>query len=304
MNGRFASASPEHSLCRAGGGDRSGAGGSGTASWGVGKRGQLGHGKRKDEKTPRLLLGGIGYGIRIVQVSAGGGLVRVAHSLLLTSTGQVLSFGCAQYGQLGHGYSSGKQLPDMLRPQYVQELSHLRCTCVSAGELHSAVVTSDGDVYCWGDGFCGQLGLGDKRPQLTPKQVTQGGLEDECVLSVSCGARHTLCVTEDGEVFSFGLGHFGVLGRSFTPYEYHSAQALSNMGIEENEQHQQLGHIEQLDNDMRTHLDLLANLTLDDNSDQCFPKVIDSLQGVCIVGASAGHRHRYVSSLMRCLSLA
>ena len=37
MNGRFASASPEHSLCRAGGGDRSGAGGSGTASWGVGK---------------------------------------------------------------------------------------------------------------------------------------------------------------------------------------------------------------------------------------------------------------------------
>ncbi len=33
VNGRFASASPEHSLCRAGGGDRSGAGGSGTASW-------------------------------------------------------------------------------------------------------------------------------------------------------------------------------------------------------------------------------------------------------------------------------
>lgn len=37
VNGRFASASPEHSLCRAGGGDKSGAGGSGTASWGVGK---------------------------------------------------------------------------------------------------------------------------------------------------------------------------------------------------------------------------------------------------------------------------
>lgn len=37
VNGRFASASPEHSLCRAGGGERSGAGGSGTASWGVGE---------------------------------------------------------------------------------------------------------------------------------------------------------------------------------------------------------------------------------------------------------------------------
>ncbi len=101
----------------------------------------------------------------------------------------MLSFGCAQYGQLGHGYDSGKQLPDKLRPQYVKDLSHLKCTCVSAGELHSAVVTADGDVYTWGDAFCGQLGLGDKRPQLTPQQVTKGGLEDECILSVSCGAR-------------------------------------------------------------------------------------------------------------------
>lgn len=266
-----------------------------------GKRGQLGHGKRKDESKPRLLLGGIGYGIRIVQVSAGGGLVRVAHSLLLTSTGQVLSFGCAQYGQLGHGYSSGKQLPDMLRPQYVSELSHLRCTCVSAGELHSAVVTADGDVYTWGDGFCGQLGHGDKRPQLTPKQVTEGDLEDECILTVSCGARHTLFVTEEGEVFSCGLGHFGVLGRSYTNYEYFAPQTLSNMGVEidneqpqpqqQQQQPQQLGHIEQIDDTMRNHLDLLANLTLDDNSDQCYPKVIDSLQGVCIVSACAGHRH-------------
>lgn len=102
-------------------------------------------------------MGGLGYGIRIVQVSAGGGLVRVAHSLLLTSTGRVLSFGTGQYGALGHGYSSGKQLPDSLRPQYIEALSGIRCIAVAAGELHSAVVTSDGDVYTWGDGFCGML---------------------------------------------------------------------------------------------------------------------------------------------------
>ena len=96
-------------------------------------------------------------------------------------------------------------------------MKHLRSTCVSAGELHSAVVTEDGDLMVWGDGFCGQLGLGDKRPQLEPVLVEKGGLEDECVLTVSCGARHTLAVTEEGEVWSFGLGHFGVLGRSFTP---------------------------------------------------------------------------------------
>lgn len=317
VNGKFASVSPEHSVFRLGGGDSAGAGGSGACSWGVGRRGQLGHGKRKDEKEPRPLIGGIGYRVRIVQVSAGGGLVRVAHTLLLTSTGRVLSFGTAQYGQLGHGYSAGKQLSDVLRPQYIQALSGMRCTCVSAGELHSACVNSDGDLYTWGDGFCGQLGLGDKRPQLLPLQVTEGGLEDECVLSVTCGNRHTLCITEEGEVFSFGLGHFGVLGRSFTPFQYDADAAIVAMGpdlgaplpdiaAEANEINDNAEPVHPYDipieeqapaaisAEMREHLDLLANLTLDDNSDQCIPKVIEALQGIKIIAACAGHRHSIV----------
>jgi len=316
VNGKFVSASPEHTVCRLGGGDSAGAGGSGVCSWGVGKRGQLGHGKRLDEKKPRPLIGGIGYRIRIVQVSAGGGLVRVAHTLLLTSTGRVLSFGTSQYGQLGHGYSAGKQLSDVLRPQYIQALSNVRCTCVSAGELHSAVVTSDGDVYSWGDGFCGQLGLGDKRPQLLPCQVTKGGLEDECVLSVTCGNRHTLCITEEGEIFSFGLGHFGVLGRSFTPFEYDADAAIVAMGPDlgdpppppvdiadaVNNDNAAPVNLDEIPRDdptavseaMRQHLELLASVTLDDSSDQCIPQIIDSLQGIKIIAACAGHRHSMV----------
>lgn len=160
VEGRFCSVSPEHSLCRRGGDGQKSGGGSGVASWGVGKRGQLGNGKREDERIPSMLLGGVGYGIRIVQVSAGGGLVRVAHTLLLTATGKVLSFGTGNYGALGHGFSQAKQLPDVLRPTYIESLNGVRCVCVSAGELHSSCVTSDGDVYAWGDGFCGQLGHG------------------------------------------------------------------------------------------------------------------------------------------------
>lgn len=342
VNGRFISASPEHSLCRVGGGgNNSGAGGSGVAVWGVGKRGQLGLGKRLDEPKPKMLFGGIGYGIRIVQVSAGGGLVRVAHSLLLTSTGRVLSFGTGSYGALGHGYSSGKQLPDVLRPKYIDALASVRCVCVSAGELHSAVVTSDGDVYTFGDGFCGQLGHADKRPQVEPKQVTTGGLEDECVASISCGARHTVAITEDGEAFSWGLGHFGVLGRSFTPFDHDpdaavvnwqgparvedgpvaaAAAALPSDGIVEpfrsarqidednesgvrdllNPDHPNVEPSVQADLDdgqvnfaaeLMEHLNHIANLSLTDSSDQCIPKLMDSMKGVNIVGASAGHRH-------------
>lgn len=316
-NGRFVSASPEHSLIRAGGdGQKCGAGGSSVASFGVGKRGQLGHGRREDKKYPSLLTDGIGFnGIRIVQVSAGGGLVRVAHSLLLTASGRVLSFGTGQYGALGHGYSAAKQLPDVLRPAFVEALSHVRCICVSAGELHSAAVTADGDVYTWGDGFCGQLGHGDKRPQVLPKQVQQGGLEDECVMTISCGSRHTLAVTEEGDVFSWGLGHFGAIGRSFTPFEYDDDAVIVALGgeefdgedgtaamvapraqapVERDDDDWNMPNAARPDFDLAAHLELINNLSLEDSSNQCFPVVIESLQSVKCVGVSAGHRHRYV----------
>ena len=327
VNGRIASCSPEHTLSRAYGGFVAGGGGSGVASWGVGNRGQLGHGKRKDEETPMPLLGGIGYQIRIVQVSAGGGLVRVAHSLLLTDLGRVLSFGTGQYGQLGHGWQSGRTLPDETRPRFIEALSRVRVTCVSAGELHSACITEDGDLYTWGDGFCGQLGHGDKRPQLLPKQVIKGEMEDECCLVVSCGNRHTLVNTEDGEVFSFGLGHFGVLGRAFTPYQNHAETALAEVphsaqGVDTGTSLAQAASLEESDaafeelygtsaqvhessglqrlpthemsDETRAQLHLLSNLTLDDDSDQLIPVKIDVLEDINIVGVSAGHRHRYV----------
>ncbi|KAL7493380.1 hypothetical protein ACHAWT_002530 [Skeletonema menzelii] len=305
VQGRFASCSPEHTLLRIGGGGNttSGPGGSGVASWGVGKRGQL------DEAEPRLLLNKIGWGIRIVQVAAGGGLVRVAHSLLLTSTGRVLSFGTAQYGALGHGYDAGKQLSDVLRPRYIDALKGEKCICVAAGELHSGVVTIDGDVYTFGEGFCGQLGQGDRRPQLLPKQVTLGGLEDECVANMSMGCRHTLVTTDDGDVYSWGLGRFGVLGRSYTDFTYNNDVGMAVPDGEEGHvvgvaarpppmQEAEMDNIIDAANNDGTN-DIIAaldalNLTLDDPSDQCYPKVIDSLQGVRCVGVSAGHRHSMV----------
>lgn len=302
LQGRIASVSPEHSLCRVGGdGKQTGAGGSGLASWGVGKRGQLGHGKRQDERQPRRLVGGVGYGIRIVQCSAGGGLVRVAHSLLLTSTGRVLSFGMGQYGALGHGYSLAKQLPDQLKPRYIESLNGLRCICVAAGELHSAVVTSDGDVYSWGDGFCGQLGHGDRRPQLTPKQVTAGGLSDESVANITCGSRHTIAVTEEGEVFTWGLGHFGVLGRCFTPFDHSAEAAVAGIARGGGDQLDGIPALDDagleavprndMDAELAAHLDLIANLSLNDSSDQCIPKIVDTMVGIKIIGSSTGHRH-------------
>jgi alpha-tubulin suppressor-like RCC1 family protein len=342
VQGRICSISPEHSIVRMGGSgtnttkNKNNMNGSSTCSssivsWGIGRRGQLGHNSRNDERYPKRILqyGNNLNNFKIVQVSAGGGLVRVAHTLFLTNTGKVLSFGTGQYGALGHGYSAAKQLPDYLKPTYITALQSLTCICVAAGELHSACVTSDGDVYTWGDGFCGQLGHGDKRPITLPKQVMTGDIDTECVINISCGSRHTLSITEDGECYSWGLGHFGVLGRSYTPFEYDADTAVhhlasfnhdnnSNIIVNNINGNTEIDHamehlsIQEPDNgtnliqepiqeqqprvrdtaaELAAHLDLIANLTLDDSSDQCIAKVIDTLQGIKLVTASAGHRH-------------
>jgi alpha-tubulin suppressor-like RCC1 family protein len=304
VNGRFVSCSPEHSVIRAGGGGAKG-GGSGVMTWGVGKRGQLGLNKREDNPTPSPLYNPIGHRIRIVQVAAGGGLVRVAHTLLLTDAGRVLSFGCAMYGALGHGFSAGSQLPDEIRPRVIEPLVSETVTCIAAGELHSACVTADGDVYTWGEGFCGQLGQSDKRPSLTPGLVADE-FEDEIALSVSCGARHTLVLTEDGEMWSFGLGYFGVLGRSFTPFQYGAKNTGIDLVVDEEDapvdagvdapppppvlETQTSNGVEGLSKDQEANLDIL-NITLDDTSDQCRPRKIESMEGVKVVSVSAGHRH-------------
>lgn len=78
----------------------------------------------------------------------------------------------------------------------------------------------NGSVFVAGDGECGQLGLGesvDQKSKFSPVKIGQ------CV-QVCAGGLHSLCVTVDGTVFSFGCNDELALGRqtkkesdSFTP---------------------------------------------------------------------------------------
>ena len=47
---------------------------------------------------------------------------------------------------------------------------------VAAGAEHTAAVTEDGDLYGWGWGRYGNLGLGDRNDRLVPERVTSTGV--------------------------------------------------------------------------------------------------------------------------------
>ena len=43
---------------------------------------------------------------------------------------------------------------------------------VAAGAEHSVAITEDGNLYGWGWGRYGNLGLGDRNDRSTPEKVT------------------------------------------------------------------------------------------------------------------------------------
>lgn len=149
---------------------------------------------------------GISPDDRILDVAAG-----YSHSGVLTSSGRVWTWGAGYCGQLGHGTDD-----DELVPREILKVdTQYQGQSLAAGGNHTMLVNTDGMVWGFGSGNCGQLGVGDTADKKSP--VFVGGLETfgMCrVTFISCGSLHTLAVTEQGAVWSWGRGYGGRLGRN------------------------------------------------------------------------------------------
>lgn len=89
----------------------------------------------------------------VVQVAAGG-----RHSLVLTASGAVLSWGSNLQGQCGIDRLEAPV--DVPSPALVQALGGVPIASLSAGASHSVAVSRDGAAYAWGCGLDGELGSG------------------------------------------------------------------------------------------------------------------------------------------------
>ena len=83
---------------------------------------------------------------------------------------------------------------------------------VYAGAYHSFALTEYGNVYSFGLNNMGQLGIGSLETQHTgvPQLVT--ALEGKGVSELVGGEHHSLALTSDGVVYSFGRGDNNQLG--------------------------------------------------------------------------------------------
>lgn len=103
----------------------------------------------------------------------------------------------------------GRRLPDVISRLFALG----RCTAATAARLEAdgaPPLQVAGRVFVWGDGDCGQLGLGeDVTDRLRPWPVDLG-VE---VLQVACGGMHTVALDAEGAVWTWGVNDEGALGR-------------------------------------------------------------------------------------------
>ena len=230
-------------------------------------------------------------GLRVVAIAAGG-----KHSMVLTDKGAVISFGWGEYGQLGHGDEEDDPLEAGLEPKVIEALRDVRVVAIAAGAEHSMVLANEGEVLSFGQGRYGQLGHGDEEHQLVPKVIEE--LRGVRVVAIAAGRGHSMVLTDEGEVLSFGQGWHGQLGNGkYEPFQLVpkviealrgsrvveiAAGAYYNMVLTDGGAVLSFGH------------GLCGQLGHGDQKDRLVPMVIEALLGTRVVAIAAGCDHSMV----------
>lgn len=172
-------------------------------TFGWGNYGQLGHGDTNDRLIPTLIEHPNLSEKIVTDVAAGWN-----HVVLLTTDGEVFTFGRGDYGQLGHGDTSNRMIPTLIEHA---NLSGKTITTVATGLDQTILLADDGSVFTFGRGDLGALGHGDDQNKMVPTILDHENLSGKTIIDIS-GGSHTVLLASDGTVFTFGHGGYGQLG--------------------------------------------------------------------------------------------
>ena len=131
------------------------------------------------------------------------------HTLILTSNNKLYVSGNNQYGQLGLGDNEKRSTLTEVSSDYYNNKTIKQ---IAAGGNHSLILTEDGEVYAFGRNDKGQLGLGDRNDRNVPTKLNSSNYDNKKIIQVSIGTAHSLILTEDGKIYSFGDNSTGQLG--------------------------------------------------------------------------------------------
>ena len=127
----------------------------------------------------------------------------------------LVGWGDNSLGQLGNNSTTSSLVP--VTAGTSEALAGKTVTALAEGRYYSLALTSDGQVFAWGSNPYGQLGNGSTTSSLVPVQtVTSGALAGKTVVAIAAGDWHSMALTSDGQVFTWGYNNKGQLGNSGT----------------------------------------------------------------------------------------
>ncbi|KAM4687186.1 secretion-regulating guanine nucleotide exchange factor-like, partial [Rhinophrynus dorsalis] len=156
--------------------------------------GQLGHSNTNDAILPQHVVGFPDEWQVIKGISAGGG-----HSAIITDAGKLYVCGQNKDGQLGLSHTD-----DVPRFTLCMPIQSSRVAKVACGWDFTIILTECGDILSCGANAFGQLGRPQAGTCTIPQRVEIP--DKKKIMDVAAGLRHSLALTERGEIFQWGTG--------------------------------------------------------------------------------------------------
>lgn len=172
-------------------------------TWGTNANGELGVSASEvaSFRTSPTVLGGNMENLYFIKISAG-----PSSAAAVTASGTVYLWGRNASGQLGTS-SVAKLLP-------FSPTSLTSCAEIALGESHSVALLSDGSIKNAGLNDKGQFGVGTTYDALCEFFRAANLTSPKPIVDVAAGTQHTVALSANGTVYTWGYNNQGQLGYS------------------------------------------------------------------------------------------
>lgn len=156
--------------------------------------------------------------IRGTNVSAN----QVVGGLIRYTTNEILPTG-KKWSGATTGTTFKTRVTGAINLQLNLEYTNTSFPMLAGGRAHSVYLRADGNVYAWGDNWCGQLGDGTDQVRTRPVRVQN----ISNIRTISSGKDHNIALARDGSVWTWGANYSGQIGDGTLAHKYLPVQLTS-----------------------------------------------------------------------------
>lgn len=159
----------------------------------------------------------------VVRISCGG-----EFSVMVDCRGAVYTFGCPEYGQLGHNtdgryFVSSNKLQfkcelvprrvqifiDKTREGHVVPVDDVTIVDVASGLNHTIALDAKKRCFSWGFGGYGRLGHNEPKDEMVPRMIKAFDGPNRGVRTIFAGGTYSLAIGELGVLYFWGMNNHG-----------------------------------------------------------------------------------------------